>query len=59
MRVTDFEGHVTHVFCPHLDAARRACRRKQQAADEGPLSRLLERISDDTLDSRDTRCELW
>ena len=55
-RVTDFEGHVTAIICPEYDHATGCCRSKDNALKGGPLSRLLERVSEGTLESRSTRC---
>lgn len=55
--VTDLEGNVCRVICPDYEAAG-TCRRKKKALEGGPLTRLLERMADDTLDTRDTLCVL-
>jgi len=57
-RVTDFEGRVTHLICPEYDEATGVCRIRQQASSGGPLTELLERVAEDTLDRRGTRCPL-
>jgi hypothetical protein len=55
-QVTDLEGAVTRVICREYDAPTSSCRLKQSARGGGPLSQLLERVSEDTLDTRSTRC---
>ncbi len=57
-RVTDLEGRVTQLICPEYDPTRRLCRIRQRALSGGPLSQLLERVSEDTLAERGARCEL-
>jgi hypothetical protein len=56
--LTDLEGTVTQVFCPEYDPASRSCRLKRSVAAGGPLSQLLERLSEGTLDRRDYRCDV-
>ena len=56
--VTDLEGTIERVICPEYDAATRVCRLKQGASRGGPLSELVERLSEETLDSRGNTCEL-
>jgi hypothetical protein len=55
--VTDFEGHISRVICPHYEAATAACRLKEDATSLGPLSQFLERLSEDTLPTRTVRCD--
>jgi hypothetical protein len=57
-RMADFEGTITRVFCPEYDPSTRSCRVKLQGAGGGPLSQLLERLADGTLDRRGYRCDL-
>lgn len=57
-RVTDLEGRVVHLICPEYDDATGLCRIRQRASSGGPLSQLLERLDEETLDRRDTHCEL-
>lgn len=54
--VTDLEGTVTRVICPEYDVSKRTCRRTMSTREGGPLSQLLERVSEDTLDTHSTRC---
>ena len=48
----DFEGTITSVFCTELEERTGICRLKRNALDGGPLSQLLQRASEHTLDSR-------
>jgi len=57
-RVTDLEGNVTQLICPEFDPVSGLCRIRQGVSSGGPLSQLLERVSEDTLDSRGARCPL-
>ncbi len=56
-RVTDLEGSVSRVICAEYEAPG-TCRLKRTAREGGPLTQLLERAAEDTLDSRDNRCVL-
>jgi hypothetical protein len=56
--VTDIEGTVTKIICPVYDRPTGACRVMKATLDGGPLSRLLERTVENTLDTRDTQCVL-
>jgi hypothetical protein len=56
--VTDLEGAVDRVICPQYVESVGGCRLKSQCAVGGPLSRLLERVSENTLASRGDRCEV-
>jgi hypothetical protein len=58
VRVTDFEGTPTRVVCPEFDEPTEACRLKMRASAEPPLTRLLERVDEGTLDVHDARCQL-
>ena len=58
VRVSDFEGAVVRIICPHLEPGTDACRAKRQAHDSGRLGEFLERVAEDTLQSRGDRCEL-
>jgi hypothetical protein len=57
-RASDMEGNVTRIFCPEYDERTGACRLLTTALDGGPLSQLLERVADDTLDRRTAACVL-
>jgi hypothetical protein len=55
-RVTDFEGNVTRIICAEYETSG-SCRLKKSAREGGPLSQLLERMVEKTLDSRSTACD--
>lgn len=57
-RVTDLENEVTAIICPEYEEPTGICRLKKNAFQGGPLSQLLERVSEDTLETRSTRCGL-
>jgi hypothetical protein len=57
-RVTDLEGAVTRVICPEYREPEGICRLRSDAVKGGPLSRLLERVEEQTLAERGVRCEL-
>ena len=57
-QVINLEDEVTALICREYDAASGVCRLKKGALDGGPLSQLLERVSEHTLMSRSTRCHL-
>lgn len=57
-RVTDFEGEPTLIVCAQYDEPTGICRLKQGAADGGPLSEFLERVSEETLASKSLLCDL-
>lgn len=56
--VTDFEGSVTRIICAEYDESTGSCRLKKAALAGGPLTQLLERISEGTLNTRSTLCML-
>ena len=56
-QVTDLEGNVTRIICPEYDRTAPA-RLKKSVREGGPLAQLLERVSEDTLDTRSTLCLL-
>lgn len=58
VRVTDLEGNVTRIICAEYEAPAGTCRLRRNALSGGPLAQLLERMSENTLDSRDTSCRL-
>jgi hypothetical protein len=58
VRVTDFEGNVTRIIGAEYEDATATCRLKQSALTGGLLAQLLERMSENTLDSRGTTCPL-
>jgi hypothetical protein len=55
-QVTDFEGVVTRVICTEYEASDGTCRLKRTVREGGPLAQLLERVSEDSLDTRSTVC---
>jgi uncharacterized protein YcgI (DUF1989 family) len=58
IRVTDMEGRVTQLICSEFDAKTGTCRLRVEAMRGGPLSRLLDRVSERALDEPGTRCIL-
>jgi hypothetical protein len=57
-RVTDLEGAVTHLMCPEYQQSTGSCRLMTKARGGGPLSQLLERVTEGTLDQHGTQCHL-
>ena len=57
-RVTDIEGTVTRIICSAYDRSTGTCRLIKATLDGGPLSQLLERAAENTLDTHDPRCVL-
>ena len=55
--VTDLEGQVTRIICPQYQDPTGQCKLKVLAHAGGPLSELLARVSEDTLQTRTTRCD--
>jgi hypothetical protein len=55
---TDLEGVITHVICPEYEEPTGICRLKRSAEMSAPLSRLLERVSEDTLETHTNGCDL-
>ena len=56
--VTDLEGAVSSVICPEYLDATGGCRLKMAGTSGGPLSRLLERVSDHTFGTHGHRCDV-
>ena len=56
--ITDLEGEVSRIICPKYHEPTGSCRLLSAADTGGPLSRLLERVADDQLARRGTRCHL-
>ena len=56
--VTDLEGSVTRIICAEYNQTTGNCRLKKTALEGGPLAQLLERMSEDTLDTRSALCVL-
>jgi hypothetical protein len=57
-RVTDLEGNVTRIICPEYVPSTGTCGLKTSALEGGPLSQLVTRLSEGTLASRSSLCEL-
>jgi hypothetical protein len=57
-KITDFEGAVTRVVCPEYRDSDGACRLKASVRESGPLGQLLERVSEDSLDTPSVGCVL-
>jgi hypothetical protein len=57
-RITDLEGEVSRIICPEYGEATGSCRLLSEADTAGPLSRLLERVAQDGLSRRGSRCHL-
>ena len=57
-RITDLEGTVTRVICPQYEEPAGTCRLRRDALKGGPLSQLLEKVDEDTLAQRGTRCDI-
>jgi hypothetical protein len=57
-RVTDLEGNVTRIICAEYEESTGICRLKKTALEGGPLAQLLERMSEDTPNTRSTLCVL-
>ena len=55
-RVTDFEGATNKIICPDYVTAGGVCRRLKDAKQGGPLSLLLERVSENMLRTKDEHC---
>jgi hypothetical protein len=56
-QVTDLEGNVTRVICVEYETDA-TCRLKRRALEAGPLGQLVERVTEETLTSRGTLCEM-
>lgn len=57
-RITDFEGSVTRIICEEYEEPGGTCRLRKSALEGGPLAQLLERVSEDALDTPGTLCVL-
>ena len=55
-QVTDLEGTVTRVICTEYGASDGTCRLKKAALEGGPLAQLLERMSEDSLNTHSAVC---
>ncbi len=56
-RVTDLEGATVRMICDQLEQASGVCQLKRRIDDDGPLGQLLDRVFENTLDTRSIRCE--
>ena len=57
-QLMDLENEVTTLICSAYEEPTGICRLKKNARQGGPLSQLLERVSEETLETRTTRCHL-
>ena len=57
-RLVDLEDRTIRIICAEYDEATRICRLKKRAHEGGPLSQLLERVTESTLATKNLRCEL-
>jgi hypothetical protein len=57
-RITDLEGEPVRLICAEYEERTGVCRLKKSALEGGPLSQLLERISEEALDTKNIRCGL-
>jgi hypothetical protein len=57
-KVTTLEDEVTSLICPEFEPLMKTCRLKKMAGLGGPLSQLLERVSEEALSSPAPRCNL-
>ena len=57
-RVTDLEGTVTRIICAEYEESTGSCRLKKAALAGGPLAQLLERLSEESLNTHSTLCDL-
>lgn len=55
-RVIDFEGKVTKIICNELNARTGTCGLRKTAVAGGPLTQLLERVSEDTIARAGVTC---
>jgi len=53
--VSDLEGHVSRVICSEYEEPG-LCRLKKQVSRGGPLSQLLDRVAENSLQTRSTVC---
>jgi hypothetical protein len=56
-QVTNFEGGVERVICPEYDVGG-TCGLMKAALQGGPLTQLLERVSEHTLGTNTVKCVL-
>ena len=56
-RITTLEGEVIRVVCPEFDDSSKTCGVKKAVGLGGPLSQLVERVTEESLAHPDTRCD--
>ena len=56
--VTTLEGEVMTLICPEFEPVTKNCRLKAMTGLSGPLSQLLERVSEETLTNPAPRCHM-
>jgi hypothetical protein len=57
-RVTNLQGELVRVICAEYEEYAETCRLKRNARQGGPLAQLLERVSEEALDTKSLRCDL-
>jgi len=57
-RITRIEGEPSQIICAEYDKPTGDCRLKKASREGGPLSQLLERVSEHELDTKSVRCHL-
>jgi hypothetical protein len=57
-RITGLEGESIRIICVQYEEATGDCRLKKAGRKGGPLSQLLERVADETLDTKSVSCHL-
>ena len=57
-RITGLEGEIVRIICAEYDEPTGDCRLKKAGRQGGPLSQLLERVSEEALDTKSVRCHL-
>ena len=57
-RITGLEGEIVRIICAEYDEPTGECRLKKTGRQGGPLSQLLERVSEEALDTKSVRCHL-
>jgi hypothetical protein len=57
-KVTTLEGEVTTLNCREFEPVTKTCRLRKMTRLQGPLSQLLERVSEGTLADPAARCDV-
>jgi hypothetical protein len=57
-RITDLEGESVRIICTQYEEPTGDCRLKKAGRQGGPLSQLLERVADESLDTKSVGCHL-